>query len=82
MEGILQPIMSAFGMLGGNTPARRFAGVFAVGSGAEYMLKPGYAYENGQMRPNAYLSPDAPNATYVPAFLIPAALGIISATFI
>jgi len=83
MEYVLNPIMGGFGMIGGNTPGRRFAGVMAAASGLEYFTKPGYAYDaNGRMRPNAYISPNEPDATYLPAFLVPLILAGISATFI
>ncbi len=75
--------MGVFGMLGGNTPGRRFAGIMGATSAVEYFVKPGYAYDaNGQMRPNAYLNPNASNSTYIPAFAIPLILGTLSATFI
>jgi len=80
---IIAPIENAFGMVGGNTPGRRFAGVLATSSAAEYALKPGYAYDQaGNMRPNSWLDGNAPNGTYLPAFFIPVILGIISSTFI
>jgi len=79
----LEPIYSAFGMIGGNTPSRRFAGVLAASSAAEYAAKPSYAYDgSGHMRPNAWLDSSAPNASYLPAFAIPLILGILSSTFI
>lgn len=83
MSDPFEPIYSAFGMVGGNTPGRRFAGVMAASSAAEYAVKPSYAYDaNGNMRPNAWLDSTSPNGTYVPAFLIPIILGTLSATFI
>lgn len=83
MESILQPIMGAFGMLGGNTPGRRFAGTFAATSALEYAVKPSYAYDqSGNMRPNAWLDSDSPNSTYLPAFGLPLLLAGLSGTFI
>lgn len=82
MEAIYGPIMDAFGMVGANTPGRRFAGVLATSSAAEYALKPSYAYDNqGNMRPNAWLE-NSPNSTYIPAFALPVVMGLLSATFI
>jgi hypothetical protein len=79
----LEPVYNAFGMVGGNTPGRRFAGVLAASSAAEYAVKPSYAYDkSGNMRPNAWLDSTAPNASYLPAFAIPLILGTLSATFI
>lgn len=83
MADILAPIESAFGMVGGNTPGRRFAGVMATSAAAEYAVKPSYAYDSqGNMRPNAWLDGNSPNSTYIPAFAIPIVLGVLSATFI
>jgi len=70
--------------LGMDTPTKRFFYTFVLGVLIEYFIKPSYAYtDKGHVRPWILThGASAPNATYIPVFLLPVLAGGFMSVFI
>jgi hypothetical protein len=68
---------------GMNSPTKRFLYALLMSGGIEYLLKPSYAFtSDGEMRPWVAINGATINSTYVPAFMIPAVIGLMFSIFV
>lgn len=79
----MESFFSIFQTLGLNSPFTRFLAVSAAGTGAEFVIKPSYAFDaDGLPRPWAKpWGESQPGAVYTPVGFFPVLFGLICALF-